>query len=94
MLCSTKFLRLFEREREGFLAMIINVDKICIHHYDSDTKLESSVWKTFRESTGTKGKEMFIYFMDSREIILEHQIKKRRVLWKGKFNYTVSFKRI
>lgn len=80
--CSTEFLRRFEREGEQFLDKIITVDETWIHHYDPETKLESSVWKTPRSPAPKKarvqrsmGKEMFIYFMDRRGMILEHKVK-------------------
>jgi len=80
--CSTHFLRRFEREGERFLDRIITVDETWIHHFDPETKSESSVWKS-PSSPAPKnarvqrsvGKEMFIYFMDRRGMILEHKVR-------------------
>lgn len=79
--CSMEFLRRYDREGDAFLDRIITQDETWLHHYDPESKRQSSVWKTPRTPppkkarvTRSSGKHMFVFFMDRRGMILIHQV--------------------
>lgn len=81
--CSREFLRRYDAEGESFLDRIVTTDESWMHHYDPETKRESSVWKTPRTPPPKKarvqksvGKEMFILFMDRKGMLLQHRVRE------------------
>ena len=78
---SEKFLRRYEREGDRFLGRIITSDETYIPLYDPETKLESMVWKQPSSPPPLKAKRcrstkknMFIFFMDSEGMLLQHAV--------------------
>lgn len=85
--CSATFLRRFDTEGDDFLNRIITTDETWLHHFDPETKMQSSVWKTPSTPPPKKarvqkscGKEMFIFFMDRRGMILQHRVRDGRTV--------------
>lgn len=82
ILCSAEFLRRYDAEGDNFLNRIITTDETWLHYFDPETKMQSSVWKTPSTPPPKKarvqkscGKEMFIFFMDRRGMILIHRVR-------------------
>lgn len=80
--CSVEFLRRYDAEGDMFLNRIVTTDETWLHHFDPETKLQSSVWKTPSTPPPKKarvqkscGKEMFIFFMDRHGMILIHRVR-------------------
>lgn len=80
--CSSEFLERFDAEGDNFLDRIITTDETWLHHYDPESKQQSSVWKTPGTPPPKKArtqrsclKEMFIFFMDRRGVILQHRVR-------------------
>lgn len=85
--CSSVFLQRYAAEGDAFLDRIVTTDETWLHHYDPETKAQSSVWKTPRTPPPKKarvqkscGKEMFIFFMDRHGMILQHRIQEGRTV--------------
>ena len=79
--CSELFLRRYDSEGDEFLDRIITTDETWLHHFDPETKVMSSVWKTPNTPPPKKarvqksaGKHMFIFFMDRHGMILQHRV--------------------
>jgi len=78
---SREFLRRWETEGTSFLHRIVTTDETWLSFYDPDTKQASMIWKTAdspppkkaRTTRSTK-KIMFIFFMDSRGMLLQHAL--------------------
>ncbi|XP_052777852.1 uncharacterized protein LOC128215180 [Mya arenaria] len=78
---SLNFLRSYRREGERFLQRIITTDETSFHLFDPETKQQSMVWKTSSSPppkkarvTKSKGKFMFIVFMDNNGVILTRAV--------------------
>lgn len=85
--CSSMFLQRYAAEGDAFLDRIVTTDETWLHHYDPETKAQSSVCKTPRTPPPKKarvqkscGKEMFIFFMDRHGMILQHRMKEGRTV--------------
>ena len=83
--CSEEFLRRYETEGEAFLDHIVTQDETWLWHYE--TKAQSSVWKTPNTPPPKKarvnksgGKHMFVFFMDTRGMLLIHQVPEGRTI--------------
>lgn len=79
--CSEEFVRRVEQEGDTFLDRIVTTDETWMYHFDPETKAQSCVWKTPGTPPPTKarlqksgGKHMFMFFMDRKGMILQHQI--------------------
>ena len=79
--CSEEFVRWYEREGEEFLSRIITTDETWLWHFDPETKAQSCIWKTPATPPPKKarlqksgGKHMFMFFMDRKGMILQHQV--------------------
>lgn len=79
--CSEMFLGRYDAEGDDFLDRIITTDETWLHHFDPETKVMSSVWKTPSTPPPKKarvqksaGKHMFIFFMDRHGMILQHRV--------------------
>ena len=76
-----RFVQRFEREGEYFLSRIVTADETWISLYESESKEQSTMWKTlgspspkkFKVSRSTK-KRMFIMFFDIHGVILSHAV--------------------
>lgn len=78
---SLEFVQRYETEGDEFLNRIITTDETWLWHFDPESKAQSSVWKTPRTPPPKKakvnksgGKHMFVFFMDRRGMLLQHQI--------------------
>ncbi|XP_045174473.1 histone-lysine N-methyltransferase SETMAR-like [Mercenaria mercenaria] len=84
---SAAFLERYAAGGDEFLDRIVTTDEIWLHHYNPETKAQSSVWKTPRTPPPKKarvqrscGKEMFIFFLDRYGMILQHRVKDGRTV--------------
>lgn len=81
MQTSKAFIQNFKRGGEKWLDRIITTDETWLHHFDPETKTESSIWK-HRGSPAPKkakvaksvGKQMYIFFADRHGMILVHAV--------------------
>ncbi|XP_052682598.1 histone-lysine N-methyltransferase SETMAR-like [Crassostrea angulata] len=81
MQTSKAFIQNFKRGGEKWLDRIITTDETWLHHFDPETKTESSIWK-HRDSQAPKkakvaksmGKQMYIFFADRHGMILVHAV--------------------
>ena len=78
--CSREFVLRVEGEGLTFLDRIITTDETWLFLFDPDSKQESYVWKTPGSPPPKKarvqksgGKHMFGFFMDRREMLLQHR---------------------
>ena len=78
---SEEFFRRYEREGDRFLGRIVTTDETYISLYDPETKFESMVWKQPSSPPPLKAKTcrstkkyMFIFFMDSEGMLLQHVV--------------------
>ena len=80
--CSS-LLERYNRDGDNFLNRIITGDEIWVHHYEPETKRQSTQWKHTSSSSSKKfksrpsaGKLMLTVFWDSQGPILEHYMEK------------------
>lgn len=78
---SRELLDRFKREGVDFLDRIITLDETWLHHFEPETKRQSSVWKTPGSPAPRKAKiissmkkHMFIFVMDRKGMLLIHQV--------------------
>ena len=78
---SLEFVQRYQREGDSFLDRIITTDETWLWHYDPESKVQSSVWKTPQTPPPKKarvnksgGKHMFIFFMDRKGMLLQHRV--------------------
>ena len=76
-------IRRYEREGDRFLGRIVTTDETYISLYEPESKFESMVWKQPSSPPPLKAKRcrstkryMFIFFMDSEGILLQHAVPK------------------
>ena len=75
------FMRRWRKDGNRFLEKIITTDETMINFYDPETKRESMLWKRksspppkkFKTAKSSK-KIMFIFFMDSQGMLLQHAV--------------------
>ena len=87
VLCSTEFLRRYDREGERFLRRIKTRDETWMFLYEPKSKREAMVWtrstspppKKARTSKSAK-KYMFIFFMDMDGMLLQHVVPSNRTV--------------
>lgn len=79
--CSREFLKRYKREGTEFLDRIITLDETWIHHFEPESKRQSSVWKTPASPPPKKAKvvssmkkHMFVFVMDRKGMLLIHQV--------------------
>lgn len=79
--CSKGFLRRYRREGTEFLDRIITLDETWLHHFEPESKRQSSVWKTPASPPPKKAKvvksmkkHMFVFVMDRKGMLLIHQV--------------------
>ncbi|XP_062618459.1 histone-lysine N-methyltransferase SETMAR-like [Saccostrea cucullata] len=77
---SRAFLRRYSNE-DNFLQRIVTTDETWLFHYDPETKQQSSAWKRKSSPPPLKAKvrksarkNMFIFFMDIRGMLLVHAV--------------------
>lgn len=77
---SRAFLRQYTNE-DDFLQRIVTTDETWLHHYDPETKQQSSAWKRKSSPPPLKAKvqksarkNMFIFFMDISGMLLVHAV--------------------
>ena len=80
---SKEFIRRYEREGDRFLGRIVTTDETYVSLYEPESKFESMVWKQPSSQPLLKAKRcrstkryMFIFFMDSEGILLQHAVPK------------------
>ena len=78
---SREFLERYRRDGTSFLDRIITTDETWLWHFDPESKIQSSVWKTPQTPPPKKarvnksgGKHMFIFFLDRQGMILQHRV--------------------
>ena len=81
-ICSS-LLELYSREGDNFLNRIITGDETWVHHYEPETKRQSTQWKNTSSPSSKKfrsqpsaGKLMLTVFWDSQGPILENYMEK------------------
>lgn len=85
MQTSKAFIQNFKRGGEKWLDRIITTDETWLHHFDPETKTESSIWK-HQGSPATKkakvaksvGKQIYIFFVDRHGMILVYAVSSGR----------------
>ena len=80
---SREFLRRYDRDGERFLRRIITTDETWVNFYDPESKRESMVWRRPSSPPPTKAKTcksakkvMYIFFMDSQGMLLQHAVPR------------------
>ena len=84
---SKKFLRRYRHEGEEFLSRIVTTDETWLFLYDPETKEQSSQWKNTDSPPPKKarvcksaGKQMYIFFMDNKGMILQHAVPTEKTV--------------
>ena len=84
---STKFLKRFKKEGDDFMRRVITTDETWLYMYDPETKEQSCQWKNDNSPPSKKarvyksvGKQMYIYFMDQQEMILQHAVPTHKTV--------------
>lgn len=79
--------RLRREGPDNFLRRIVTCDETWVHHYDPETKQESSVWKHKGSPRVQKarvvksaGKVMHLVFFDHRGVIYDHRVPKGQTI--------------
>ena len=79
-LCN-QMLRRYRREGEAFLQKIVTVDESWMHHFEPETKMQSSIWKHSGSPPPKKalvrrsaGKVMHMVFLDRDGLVYDHEV--------------------
>lgn len=85
--CSKEFLQRLARNGDTFLDRIVTLDETWLWYYEPETKAQSSIWKTPQtppprkaKSTKCGGKHMYLFFMDRKGMLLQHQIPEGQTM--------------
>ena len=83
---SKTFLWRYSHEKD-FLDRIVTTDETWLYHYDPETKQQSSAWKRKTSPPPLKAKvqksgrkNMFIFFMDVRGMLLVHAVPEGKTV--------------
>ena len=95
---SREFQRRWETEGTSFLHRIVTTDETWLSFYDPETKQASMIWKTADSPTPKKArttrstkKTMFIFFIDSRGMLLQHAVPQGQTVNKNYYQKVIKY---